>query len=118
MVDGCGSKLIYVVSGVPQDSVFGQLLFLLYTSELLFVMENDLIGYADDSLCYLLRHPQALESGDGAIAESLNRDLGKVSEWCDVWGIKFNVSRPKTMIVSRSRTIHSQSSQLTIGGLC
>ena len=61
MVDGCGSKLIYVVSGVPQGSVLGQLLFLLYTSELLFIMENDLIRYADDSLCYLLRHPQALE---------------------------------------------------------
>ena len=34
MVDGCRSKLVDAVSGVPQGSVLGQLLFLLYTSEL------------------------------------------------------------------------------------
>ena len=41
-----------------------------------------------------------------AVAESLIRDLGRVSEWCDLWGMKSNVSKTKTMIVSRSRTIH------------
>ena len=34
MVDGCRSKLVDVVSGVPHFSVLGPLLFLLYTSEL------------------------------------------------------------------------------------
>ena len=49
LVDGCRSKLVNAVSGVPQGSVLGPLLFLLYTSELFSILGNTLIGYADDS---------------------------------------------------------------------
>ena len=38
MVDGCRSKLVNIVSGVPEGSVLGQLLFLLYTSELFSIL--------------------------------------------------------------------------------
>ena len=41
--------------------------------------------------------------------------LARVSEWCDLWGMKLNVSKTKTMIVSRSLTMHPQSPRLTIG---
>ena len=49
MIEGCWSKLVNVVSGVPQGSVLGPLLFLLYTSELFSILEHKLIGYVDDS---------------------------------------------------------------------
>ena len=51
-----------------------------------------------------------------AVAESLIRDLGRVSEWCDLWGMKLNASKTKIMIVSRSLTMDPQSPPLTIGG--
>ena len=51
-----------------------------------------------------------------ALAESLIRDLGRVNEWCDLWGMKLNASKTKTMIVSRSCTMHPQSPTLPIGG--
>ena len=41
VVEGCRSKLVDVVSGVPQGSVLG-LQFLLYTAELFSIVENKL----------------------------------------------------------------------------
>ena len=51
-----------------------------------------------------------------SVPEFLIRDLGRVSEWCDLCGMKLNASKAKTMIVFRSRTMHPQSPPLTIGG--
>ena len=51
-----------------------------------------------------------------AVAESLIRDLGRVSEWYELKGMKLNASKTKTMIVSRSRTMDPQSPPLIIGG--
>ena len=98
---------------LSQGSVFGQLLFILYTSELFYILENKLIGYADDStLMAVVPSPDVRV----IVAESLISDLGRVSEWSDLWGMKLNASKTKTMIVSRSLTIHPQSPQSTIAG--
>ena len=113
MVDGWRSKLVNVVSGVPQGSVLGPLLCLLYTSELFSILENKLIGYADDSTLMAVVPSPGVRVG---VAESLIRDLGRVSEWCDLWGMKLNASNTKTMIVSRSHTMHPQSPPLTFLG--
>ena len=114
MVDGCRSKLVNVVSGVLQGSVLGPLLSLLYRSELFHILENKLIGYADESTLMAVVPSLGIRVG---VAESLIRDLGRVSEYCNLWGIKFNAIKTKTMIVSRSRTMHPQSPPLTIGGI-
>ena len=66
---------------MPQGSDFDPLLFLLYTSELFSILENKLIGYADDStLMAVVKSPSVRVT----VAESLIRDLGRVSEWCDL----------------------------------
>ena len=111
MVDGCRSKLVNVVSRVPQGYVLGPLLFLLYTSELSSILENKLIGYVNDSTLIAVVPSPGLRV---AVAESLSSDLVKVSKWCDLWGTKLNASKTKTMIVSRSHTMHPQSPALTI----
>ena len=110
-MDGCSSKLVNVVSGVLQGSVLGPLLFLLYTSELFSILENKLIGYADNStLMAVVPSPGASVT----VAESLNCDLVRANAWSDLWGMKLNASKTKTMIVSRSLTMHPQSLPLAI----
>ena len=51
-----------------------------------------------------------------AVFESMNSDLNRVSVWCNLWGMKLNASKTKTMIVSRSRTVHPQLTPLTLDG--
>ena len=66
-------------------------------------MENKLIGYADDStLMTVVSSPGVRVE----VEESLIRDLGRVSESCDLLGMKFSASKTKAMIVSTSRTMH------------
>ena len=91
----------------------GLLLILLYTSEFFYILENKLIGYADDSTLMAVVPSPGVRV---AVAESLICDLGRVSEWCDLWGMKLNVSKTKTMIDLRSCTMHPWSPPLTIGG--
>ena len=82
--------------------------------ELFSIQENKLIGYAGDSTLLFVGPSSGIRF---TVAESLNRDHGKVSEWCDHWVyMKLNASKAKTMIVPRSRPMHHQSLPLTIGG--
>ena len=75
--DSCRSKLVNIVS----ECFLAPLLFLLYTSELFSILENKLIGYADDSTLIAVVPSPGLRV---ALAESLSHDLMKASEWCDL----------------------------------
>ena len=84
-----------------------------WVSELFSILENKLIGYSDDSTLMAVVPSPGVRV---AVAEFLIPDLGRVSGWCDLWGMKLNVSKTNTMVVWRSRTMHPQSPTLTIGG--
>ena len=88
-------------------------MFLLYNSELFYVLENKLIGYADDSILMAVVPSPGVRV---TVAESLIRHLGRVRKWCDLSGMKLNASKTKIIIVSRLRTMHPQSPPITIGG--
>ena len=112
VVDGVFSEPKPIRSGVPQGSVLGPLLFLVYTSDMAMGLENDLIGYADDhTLVATIRSPQQRN----LVAQSLNRDLEKIREWCSRWGMKLNSNKTKTLLISRSRTIEPPHPQLFVG---
>ena len=49
VVDGSVSSSVKIISGVPQGSVLGPILFILYTNGLFTITDNKFVGYADDS---------------------------------------------------------------------
>ena len=51
-----------------------------------------------------------------AVSESMNRDLNRVSVWCNLWGMKLNASKTKTMI--SLQVTHSSSSVNPIDSRC
>ena len=53
-IDGASREWIPIVSGMPQVSVLGPLLFILYVNEMFELGENRLYAYADDPTITLL----------------------------------------------------------------
>ena len=90
----------------PQGSILDPLVFLLYTLEHFSILENKLIGNANDSSLMAIVPSSGVRV---TVEESLIHYLGRVSKWCDLWGMKLNACKTKTMIVSWLRTMHPQS---------
>ena len=65
-------------------------------------LENQLVAYADDTtLIAVIPSPDQRQ----LVSDSVNRDLAKINDWCNLWGMKLNPTKTQSMIVSRSRTL-------------
>ena len=100
-----------VKSGVPQGSVLGPLLFLIFTADLPNGVVNDFLAYADDSIL-VSTIPSPKDRTDSAT--KLKDDLLHVKSWCDLWGMKMNALKTKSFVVSRSRAIHPSHPDIII----
>ena len=97
---GSSSDALPVLSGVPQGSVLGPLLFLLYIDGITSITlssNSHLTLYADDMLLY---RPIS-NSADYA---HLQEDINKISEWVDANYLQFNIQKCNFMRVTRKRT--------------
>ena len=103
VVEGTKSSSKLVTAGVPQGSCLGPLLFILYINSISEGLESEVLLFADDS--------SLIVSGDSPsdMAEVLNRDLTKISNWASNWKITFNPKKTKTMffIQPQSKRVNS-----------
>lgn len=84
-----------VHSGVPQGSVLGPLLFLIYINDLTSSLSSNIHLFADD--CVIFRE---ITSNNDSL--SLQSDLNKVAAWCSTWRMDLNIAKCKVMRVTRS----------------
>ena len=99
VLDGKTSSAIPVLSGVPQGSVLGPLLFLIYINDSTSEQLNPgscITMYADD----LLLHREINHAEDYL---KLQQDVDKIANWVDVNKLTLNSKKCKYMIVSRRR---------------
>ena len=84
VVNGSHSTYPTVKSGVPQGSVLGPLLFLIYINELERNIKSNIKFFADDTMPFSIAKDPAIS------ANNLNHDFGIIQQWAHQWKMEFN----------------------------
>ena len=79
-VDGVQSKPRAINAGVPQGSVLGPTLFLIFINDLLESTSNPIHSFADDSTLHASLPAGPLSSARQQAADTLEADLSKIDE--------------------------------------
>ena len=76
ILDGCSSATVPVISGVPQGTVLGPLLFPCYVNDIPSCVSSNIRLYADDILIYRVITRDA-------DSDELQKDLVSLQRWSD-----------------------------------
>ena len=110
VVRGAVSKHFDVTSGVPQGSVLGPVLFLIFINDLPLEVISPLSLFADDSKIFTTIVKDDGNQNDGTIGcEALQKDLDNTKKWADRWKMEFNVDKCKIMHLGRVNPRHVYS---------
>lgn len=99
--NGMLSSPIRVQVGVPQGSVLGPILFLLYINDIVEVIDDDceIRLFKDDALIYTTG--RSCEE----ISNKLNIQMEKIEKWLKGNRLKLNVEKTKVMVIRGARKI-------------
>ena len=86
VVDNATSDTAPVTSGVPQGTVLGPALFLIYINDIADNISSNIRLFADDCVLYRTIN----NTSDN---ELLQEDLSKLEQWSNIWQMDFNVKK-------------------------
>ena len=89
------SSSLPIKAGVPQGSVLGPLLFLIYINDITVGLESTIKLFADDTSI------SKSEKNPDTRATTLNADLEKIASWAKKWKINFNATKTELLTIKR-----------------
>ena len=114
IIDGMSSQWKHVTSRVPQGSLIGPILFLVYINDINLELSPDTILplYADDAKCCRVISSQM-------VCEISKDDLRSITNWSEIWDMKFNIGKCKYFCITIKRnpiinTHHLGSNQISL----
>jgi hypothetical protein len=100
--EGQNSAWLPVTSGVPQGSILGPILFIVYINDLPDILSPETLCaiFADDTKIY-----RQIQNNDDIAA--LQTDVNKIAEWGKEWGLNFNTNKTTHLPICPSNSIDS-----------
>ena len=120
--DGCKSTYLPVTTGVPQGSVLGPLLFIIYMNDIYFASDKfNAILFADDTnlLSTLCSFDISIQQNINlrTLSMNINDELQKIHTWLAINKLSLNVKKTKFMLFHhRRRNIENMIPELQING--
>ena len=100
-INGCHSSPRTVSAGVPQGSILGPILFLLFINDLPSAAQHSTVDiYADDTTLSL---SSDVTNGLTAMSSALQQDLDDVSRWSAANKMVTNAAKTKCLLVTGKR---------------
>ena len=96
MVDGQMSDHCDVTSGVPQGTVMGPIMFLIFINDLPSVVNSPCKLFADDLVIY-----RQINNQEDQI--TLQRDMDRLADWESKWGMQFHPDKCEHIMITRKR---------------